>query len=113
MPQDGDQIVPFAKLGKELRPDYAIIKHCTDNEDGDLRVDYNAYEKLYPSLKEAEKFSDEDYKVVIKWSNKIKEIKIEFIKDVTVRRFLYKFLVPALLLHAGHYLTKNIKISHW
>ena len=72
MPQDGDQIVPFAKLGKELRPDYAIIKHCTDNEDGDLGVDYNAYEKLYPSLKEAEKFSDEDYKVVIKWS-KIKD----------------------------------------
>ena len=52
MPQDGDQIIPFAKLGKELRPDYSIIKHCTDNEDGDLGVDYNAYEKLYPSLKD-------------------------------------------------------------
>ena len=63
MPQDGDQIIPFAKLGKELRPDY---------EDGGLGVDYNAYEKLYPSLEEAEKFSDDDYKVVIKWS-KIKD----------------------------------------
>ncbi|MDC0533560.1 radical SAM protein [Candidatus Pelagibacter sp.] len=72
MPQDGDQILPFAKLGKELRPDYAIIKHCTDNEDGGLGVDYNAYEKLYPDLEAAEKFSDNEYKVVIKWS-KIKD----------------------------------------
>ena len=72
MPQDGDQVVPLAKLGKELRPDYLIIKHCTDNEDGDLGVDYNAYEKIYPLLKEAEKFSDEEYKVVVKWS-KIKQ----------------------------------------
>ena len=68
MPQDGDQIIPFAKLGKKLRPDYAIIKHCSDNEDGGLGVDYDAYESLYPTLKEAENLSDEEYKCVIKWS---------------------------------------------
>ena len=39
MPEDGDQIIPLAKLGKELRPDYAIIKHCSDNEDGGLGGD--------------------------------------------------------------------------
>ncbi len=72
MPKDGDQIIPLAKLGKKLRPDYAIIKHCTDNEDGGLGIDYNAYEKLYPLLEEAERLSDKDYKVVIKWS-KIKD----------------------------------------
>ena len=27
MPKDEDQIIPLAKLGKELRPDYAIIKN--------------------------------------------------------------------------------------
>jgi MoaA/NifB/PqqE/SkfB family radical SAM enzyme len=68
MPEDADQIIPLAKLGKELRPDYAIIKHCSDNEDGGLGVDYDAYEKLYPLLREAEKYSDETYKCVIKWS---------------------------------------------
>ena len=68
MPEDADQIIPLAKLGKELRPDYAIIKHCSDNEDGGLGVDYNAYEKLYPLLREAEQYSDETYKCVIKWS---------------------------------------------
>ena len=38
MPQDADQIMPLANLGKELRPDYAIIKHCSDNEDGGLGI---------------------------------------------------------------------------
>ena len=68
MPKDEDQIIPLAKLGKELRPDYTIIKHCSDNEDGDLGIDYEAYEKLYGKLREAESYSDESYKVVIKWS---------------------------------------------
>ena len=73
MPKDADQIIPFAKLGAELKPDYAVIKHCSDNEDGDfLGIDYNDYEKVHPLLKEAEKYSTEDYKVIIKWS-KIKD----------------------------------------
>ena len=27
MPEDADQVIPLAKLGKELRPDYLVIKH--------------------------------------------------------------------------------------
>ena len=29
MPQYADQILPLAKLGKELRVDYLVIKHCS------------------------------------------------------------------------------------
>jgi len=72
MPEDKDQIIPFAKLGSELKPDYAVIKHCSDNEDGDLGVDYSAYENIYPTLEKAESYSTKDYKVVVKWS-KIKD----------------------------------------
>jgi MoaA/NifB/PqqE/SkfB family radical SAM enzyme len=72
MPQYNDQIIPLAKLGKELRPDYLIIKHCSDNEDGALGVDYSGYQSLYGLLKEAESYSDEEYVVKIKWS-KIKQ----------------------------------------
>jgi len=68
MPQDHDQIMPYARLGKELRPDYAIIKHCSDNEDGSLGVDYSKYAEFYHILREAETLSDESYKVVVKWS---------------------------------------------
>jgi MoaA/NifB/PqqE/SkfB family radical SAM enzyme len=42
MPKDADQIMPFARLAKELRPDYAIIKHCANSADHDLDVDYRS-----------------------------------------------------------------------
>lgn len=68
MPQDGDQILPLAQLGKELRPDYLIIKHCSDNEDGSLGVQYGEYSRLYEQLREAEAMSDAEYSVRVKWS---------------------------------------------
>lgn len=68
MPEYADQVLPLAKLGKELRPDYLVIKHCSDNEDGDLGVDYQGYSELYGLLREAESLSDEEYKVKVKWS---------------------------------------------
>ncbi len=68
MPQYADQILPLAQLGKELRPDYLVIKHCSDDEDGTLGVDYGAYEAIYDKLRQAEALSDEEYKVVVKWS---------------------------------------------
>ncbi len=68
MPKDGDQIVPFAKLAKEIRPDYAIMKHCANSVDGDLDVDYRQYSKLFPLFQEAEALSDDNFRVAVKWS---------------------------------------------
>ena len=68
MPQYADQIVPLARLGKELRVDYLVIKHCSDNENGDLGVDYRGYSKLNDLLHEAESYSDSGYQCTVKWS---------------------------------------------
>jgi MoaA/NifB/PqqE/SkfB family radical SAM enzyme len=68
MPEYEDQILPLAKLGQELKPDYLVIKHCSDNEEGELGVEYDKYEKLYEKLREAESYSEEDYQVTVKWS---------------------------------------------
>ncbi len=68
MPEYADQILPLAKLGKELRPDYLVIKHCSDDEDGTLGVDYDGYDRLFDTLHEAEALSDDEYQVVVKWS---------------------------------------------
>ncbi len=68
MPQFADQIMPLAKLGKELGVDYFVIKHCSDDEDGSLGVDYSGYEKLRGLLEEAEALSDNTYLVKAKWS---------------------------------------------
>lgn len=68
LPQDADQIMPLAKLAKELRPDYLIFKHTADSRDGDLGVDYAKYDKLFPVFQEAESYSDESFRVAVKWS---------------------------------------------
>lgn len=67
-PRYGDQIMPLARLGKELRPDYLVIKHCSDDEDGTLGVDYAKYKDLEATLHEAEALSDDGYQVAVKWS---------------------------------------------
>jgi MoaA/NifB/PqqE/SkfB family radical SAM enzyme len=73
MPEYEDQIMPLARLGKELRPDYLVIKHCSDNEDGDLGVNYSGYSPLYQTLRDAEALSDESYQVKVKWSKILAE----------------------------------------
>ena len=68
IPGIADQIMPLAKLGKELRPDYLIIKHCSDDEKGSLGVKYGEYRKIYDLLEAAEAMSDNGYLVKVKWS---------------------------------------------
>ena len=68
MPQDADQILPFAQLGRELSVNYAVIKHCSDDEEGTLGVDYQAYDRCFDLLRQAEALSTERYSCVVKWS---------------------------------------------
>lgn len=68
MPDFSDQVMPFTELGKEIGVDYAVIKHCSDDEDGSLKVDYSAYFGMVGLLKKAESCSDEKYIVRAKWS---------------------------------------------
>lgn len=68
IPEYHDQILPLAKLGQALKPDYLIIKHCSDDEKGNLGVDFSGYRALYDTLKEAETYSTKDYLVKVKWS---------------------------------------------
>lgn len=63
-----DQVMPLAKLGRELGVDYTVIKHCSDSELGELGVDYDWYAGMEKTLKEAESFSAPDYLVKAKWS---------------------------------------------
>lgn len=72
MPELKDEIIPFAKLGLDLGVDYAVIKHCSDDEQGTLGIDYSQYETLHPLLEQAEMMSNEQTKVIVKW-NKIKD----------------------------------------
>jgi MoaA/NifB/PqqE/SkfB family radical SAM enzyme len=68
LPQFRDQIISLAKLGKVLQVDYLVIKHCSDDENGKLGVDYSKYNEMVGILQEAEGYSDKEYLVKAKWS---------------------------------------------
>jgi len=68
MPSFHDQIVPLAKLAKDIRPDYLIYKHCADDSAHHLGVDYREYDKCFPFFQEAQGYADDTFRVVVKWS---------------------------------------------
>ncbi|MEK6641436.1 MAG: radical SAM protein [Nitrospirota bacterium] len=72
MPSLREEIIPFAQLGLDLGVDYAVIKHCSDDEQHTLGIDYSQYEGLHDLLVQAESMSNERTKVIVKWS-KIKD----------------------------------------
>lgn len=67
LPQYVDQLFPLCGLAKGLDVHYLVIKHCSDDEKGSLGVKYDGYDLVIPQLEAAEKFSDELFKVVVKW----------------------------------------------
>lgn len=75
-PEYEDQLIPLAELAVELKADYLVIKHCSDDEFGTLGVKYEDYEKTYPTLRAAEALSNETTVIKVKWS-KIHECTFE------------------------------------
>jgi radical SAM protein with 4Fe4S-binding SPASM domain len=71
-----DQIIPLAKLGKEIGVDYLVAKPCSDTFDGKLNAPHKKYVSLEDVCKQAETNSDEKYSVIIKW----KKLKNEGLK---------------------------------
>ena len=70
MPEYADQVIPLALLGKNLGVEYTVIKHCSDDEEGRLGIDYSWYkgELAEELLKTAEALSTPKYSVQAKWS---------------------------------------------
>jgi MoaA/NifB/PqqE/SkfB family radical SAM enzyme len=69
-PKDVDEVVPLAKLGKQLGVDYLVIKQCSDTLESSL----GTYDKLEENkvkyeeiLREACSLSSEKYDVIAKW----------------------------------------------
>ncbi len=68
LPDFADQVVPLAELGKELGVDYFVIKHCMDDVERSLGVEYGAYDALRDTLERAEAVSGKGYQVTAKWT---------------------------------------------
>ena len=67
-PRDSDQLLPFARVAKDLGVHYAIIKHCAVDPDGVLDADFKGYGAIEDMLHECEALSDDTTKIVVKWN---------------------------------------------
>lgn len=65
-PKNKDELIPFAKLASEIRPDYAIIKHCADDVDHTLGTDYAQYDKLNHIYDQIEAMGDDGFRITVK-----------------------------------------------
>lgn len=111
LPQFFDQIIPFAALGKELGVDYAVIKHCSDDEAGSLEVDYSKYHDLVDILKEAEGYSDDKYLVKAKWSKILSNGKRKYSRCYGPP-FIMQFSGSGLVAPCGMLFNKKYKEFH-
>ena len=66
IPECSNEIIPFAKLGRDLGVDYAVVKQCSQSAGIMHNLALEDYEKLEPLFLKAEKYSNDSYDVIIK-----------------------------------------------
>ena len=106
-----DQVIPLAKLGKELGVDYTVIKHCSDSELGELGVNYAWYKKVEKVLFEAEAYSDANYLVKAKWSKMLNEGKKKYTQCLGIP-FMAQFSGSGLVAPCGFLFNERYKQFH-
>lgn len=111
LPDFADQIIPLAKLGKELGTDYFVIKHCSDDEQGSLGIDYKRYYGLVPFLKEAESYSTPEYLIRAKWSKILSEGKRRYSRCYGPP-FIVQFSGSGLVAPCGMLFNRKYKKYH-
>jgi len=65
--QNIQDVIPFAELGKRLGVDYAVVKPCSDDPSRDIGVNAEKYLEMTDILQEAERYSTDDYSVIVKY----------------------------------------------
>lgn len=111
LPSFADQVLPLAKLGRELGVDYTVIKHCSDDEKGTLGVEYAKYKDCVDVLKEAEKFSSAGYTVAVKWSKILSEGKRRY-KRCYGPAFIMQFSGSGLVAPCGMFFGNQYSQYH-
>lgn len=111
MPEYKDEIMPFAQLAIDLGVDYGVIKHCSDDENGTLGVDYSKYEDMYSLLEAAEGMSNETTKVIVKWE-KIMDKGVPSYKRFYGPQFLLQISGSGLIAPSGMFFNAKFSKLH-
>ena len=111
MPEFADQILPLSKLAIALGVDYLVIKHCSDDENGTLGVDYAAYEGLRPVLEAAERLSNGRTSIVVKW-NKLNAGNVRSYRQCYGPPFIIQLSGTGLVAPCGMFFAEKYKRFH-
>jgi MoaA/NifB/PqqE/SkfB family radical SAM enzyme len=111
MPGMKEDIIPFANLGVQLGVDYAVIKHCSDDEVGSLGIDYTEYHQMFENLRIAEGMSNDKTKVIVKWS-KINDGENFSYKRLYGPQFLLQISGSGLVAPAGMFFNAKFSKFH-
>lgn len=84
IPENFNQVIKLAELGREIGVDYLQIKQCSDTEYGELGINHKDYERVQEDLHRAEELSSEKYMVKVKWQ------KINILNDTEVYKGGYR-----------------------
>ena len=112
MPEFKDEIIPFTKLGLYLGVDFIMIKHCADDEQRTLGMDYAEYNNsMTQLLKQAEAMSTDDTKVIVKW-NKINNGDTSSYQRAYGPQFLLQLSGSGLVAPAGQFFNARYSKFH-
>lgn len=111
MPEFVDQVIPLSKLAISLGVDYLVIKHCSDDEDGSLGVDYSRYKSMFRILQRAEKMSTSKTRIVVKW-NKIREGNLRSYRQCYGPPFIIQLSGSGLVAPCGMLFGEKYKEYH-
>lgn len=80
MPENGEDIVPLAEFSRDMGVDYLVIKHCSDDKERTLGIDYNKYFELKDKLEYAQSLSNKTTQITAKMSKIFSQGKRDYTK---------------------------------
>lgn len=112
-PKDADQLLPFARLAKELGVHYAVIKHCFVDDDGMIKTKVEDYPKVYDIFRECEKLTspDESFRVVAKWERIVNGSQRKY-SQCYGAQFILQMSGNGLIAPCGPYFNEKYKAFH-
>lgn len=110
-PKDSDQLLPFARLAKDLKVHYAVIKHCATDDDGVLNVNYADYDGLEETFKSCEAMTDKTTRIVAKWK-RIGKAATRHYHKCYGPMFILQMSGNGLIAPCGPYFNEKYKAFH-
>ncbi len=102
MDDNVNDIIPLAKLGRDLDVDYLVIKPCSDDPFRTLSAPTDKYLEMQELLNKAQTYSTDSYNVIVKWK-KLTNLGLKDFKACYGTRFIIGISGDGSVFPCGHF----------